>query len=210
MQRKLGNFNPIYNEDDSSYYDNARLIDMYIKNSDKGFGGLGDVLGNAGLEINDTITFVVARRTFINEIGDYNDQVRPLEGDLIYFPLNRKIFKIMFVEHESIFYQTGSLQVWELNCELFSYSGEDFDTGIPDIDDLYDGINNNAFDFGLALEGADEVLLAIEGNGLPLLLESDDTTLLEQLGADNNYIESEGNKIIDFSCMDPFTQGDDY
>jgi hypothetical protein len=39
------------------------------------------------------------------------------------------MFEIKFVEHENPFYQVGKLFVFKLQCELFEYSGEDFDTG---------------------------------------------------------------------------------
>jgi hypothetical protein len=39
------------------------------------------------------------------------------------------MFEIKFVEHEDPFYQVGKLFVFKLQCELFEYSGEDFDTG---------------------------------------------------------------------------------
>ena len=41
---------------------------------------------------------------------------RPLEGDLIYFPLNSKIYEIKFVEHEELFYPHGQLYTYDLNC----------------------------------------------------------------------------------------------
>ena len=59
---------------------------------------------------------------------------RPNEGDLIYFPLAKKIFEIKFVEHEAPFYQLNNLYVWELRCELFEYSDENFETGDTTID----------------------------------------------------------------------------
>jgi len=40
----------------------------------------------------------------------------------------------MFVEDESIFYQTGGLQVYDLLCEMFTYSDQKLDTGIAAID----------------------------------------------------------------------------
>ena len=55
--------------------------------------------------------------------------MRPNEGDLIYFPMSGSMFEIKFVEHENPFYQVGKLFVFKLQCELFEYSGEDFDTG---------------------------------------------------------------------------------
>ena len=44
---------------------------------------------------------------------------RPMEGDLIFFPLVNKMFEIKFVEHEQIFYQTGRLQTFDLRCEYY-------------------------------------------------------------------------------------------
>ena len=54
----------------------------------------------------------------INVIG------RPREGDLIYFPLGRRLFEVKFVEHEQPFYQLGKNYVYQLKCELFEYSDE--------------------------------------------------------------------------------------
>ena len=48
------------------------------------------------------------------------------------------MFEIKFVEHENPFYQVGKLFVFKLRCELFEYSGEDFDTGVDSIDIVED------------------------------------------------------------------------
>ena len=39
---------------------------------------------------------------------------RPKEGDLLFFPLVQKLYEIKFVEHESVFYQSGRLQTYDL------------------------------------------------------------------------------------------------
>ena len=49
---------------------------------------------------------------------------RPREGDLIYFPLGRRLFEIKYVEHEQPFYQLGTNYTYELQCELFEYEDE--------------------------------------------------------------------------------------
>jgi len=59
---------------------------------------------------------------------------RPLEGDLIYFPLSKGLFEIKFVEHQNPFYQLGKLYTYQLSCELFQYSQEDMETGWSDVD----------------------------------------------------------------------------
>lgn len=211
MPRRLGSYDPILGEDASSYYDKAVLIDMYVKNSESGFGGKGDFLSPMGYGIDDTMTVVVARRKWMSEVGDYEENSRPLEGDLIYFPLNKKIFIIDFVEHESIFYQVGALQVWELRCSLFQYSGEVFDTGIEEIDSLSGDLGLNIAGTGLLLEEAgnnDEGLSILdELNGLPILLE-DYTFIGEEYGAMNDVFQEEGSNILDFTCIDPFANGE--
>lgn len=130
--RSSSNFDDVFQEDDLTSFNSQYPIEMYIKNVD-GFEGEGDFVGRFGLEIRDQITFSVAKSTFQSlETG----LSRPKEGDLIYFPLTKKLFEIQFVEHEAIFYQSGKLQTYDLTCELFEYSNEDLDTGIAAIDNI--------------------------------------------------------------------------
>ena len=102
VNRSITAKDEILNEDDLSVFDQAYMIEMYIKNVE-GFEGEGDFLSKFGLQIRDSITFTVAIRSFNQEVGFHTEDVRPIEGDLIYFPLNNKVFKIMHVEHEAIF-----------------------------------------------------------------------------------------------------------
>ena len=104
-----------------------------------------------GIRVTDDATFIVSRERFEDYImqiistvddtedlrmkGDKDLGMRPMEGDLIYFALSDSLFEIKFVEHESPFYQLGSLYTYELRCELFEYEDEVFDTEIMDIDD---------------------------------------------------------------------------
>jgi len=155
IPRTISAKDDLLNEDSLSVFDDARMIEMYVKNVD-GFEGEGDFLSKFGLQIRDSMTLTVANRVFDTEIGAVTEQVRPNEGDLIYFPLNRKMFQVMHVEHEAIFYQMGQLQTYDLRCELFEYSGERFETGYEFIDDLYDQIDlfvsqaNNVFDIAVS------------------------------------------------------------
>lgn len=208
LPRTLGNVDPVYTEDSTSSYNRAFMIEMYVKNSGQGFGGSGDIMDIKGLEITDTMTLVVARRVFVDEIGDISREVRPLEGDIVYFPFNKKVFKVVFVEHESIFYQMGTLQVWELKCELFEYSGETFNTGLPFIDNIVNGYNLNLV--GTGLTGEDGGSLANEDDGLPILFEDYVSDVSSTVNEDNDYYQVEGEKIIDFSEIDPFSSGTPY
>ena len=94
--RVLKNYDPLYTADDSSEYNSAYLVELYIKSVD-GFSGDGNFMSKFGIEIRDQVVFSVARRVFNEEVGMESTLVRPNEGDLIYFPLNKKLFKIMFV-----------------------------------------------------------------------------------------------------------------
>jgi len=42
----------------------------------------------------------------------------------------------MFIEDETVFYQTGSLQTYDLLCEMFIYSDQSFNTGLDVIDSI--------------------------------------------------------------------------
>lgn len=63
---------------------------------------------------------------------------KPRPGDLIWFPMVGKIFEITHVEHETLFYQFGKLLTYDLRCELFKYSNEQFETGDANIDAIED------------------------------------------------------------------------
>ena len=210
MPRTVGaSLDPLYHEDSASTFNRAYMIEMYINQSGKGFGGMGDILSVDNLEIRDTITLSVARRTFINEVGDYDDQIRPNEGDLIclsFPPYKNKIFQVKFVEDEAIFYQLGGLQIWQLNCELFQYSGEVFATGLPFIDSLTVGFNLNIDGEGLNLEDGSGSILIENDDGTPLLFEDFVDSISSTLGEENDYYQIEGYKIIDFSEIDPFAE----
>ena len=136
IPRTLVDRDSLFNEDAMSTFDSAHEIEAYVANVD-GFTGDGDLFSKFGVRISDQATFIISRRRFTQAVDDNATLIvegRPNEGDLIYFPLAKKIFEIKFVEHEAPFYQLNNLYVWELRCELFEYSDEDFETGDTTID----------------------------------------------------------------------------
>ena len=129
IPRTLVNTDTVLGEDSISEYKDAYSVEMFIKSVD-GFEGEGDLISKFGLEVRDQIVFSLARRAWEGlDLG-----VRPKEGDLVYFTLTSKLFQIMFVEHETPFYQNGALPTFDLTCELFVYSDEKIDTDVDDID----------------------------------------------------------------------------
>lgn len=187
LPKRVVNRDTIFREEELATFNTAHPVEMYIKNVD-GMEGEGDFMSKFGLEIRDRITFTVSRRSFANEILiNEAELVRPREGDLIWFPLTRKLYKIMFVEHEAIFYQLGSLQTWDMTCELFEYNNETFDTGIPDIDSIY-------------------TLLDVDINTAVAT-----SVTLTDPQAQNEVFEADGQSgILDFTERDPFSEGADY
>lgn len=137
ITRQLTAVDDILREDDLSIFNGAYEIEMYVKSVD-GFEGEGEFLSKFGLQIRDTATFVVSLRSFAQYVTSAVPVItRPREGDLVYFPIDRKIYKIMNVNHQIIFYQLGAIQSYELSVELFEYSNERFQTGNSTIDNLF-------------------------------------------------------------------------
>ena len=132
LPREVVEEDTILNEDVQSTFGDAYSVEMYLENTE-GFEGEGDLFSKFGVQVKDQATFVIALRTwerFISLDSNLATSLRPNEGDLIYFPLSGSMFEIKFVEHENPFYQVGKLFVFKMQCELFEYSGEDFDTGM--------------------------------------------------------------------------------
>lgn len=208
VPRVLNNFDDIYVADDQSSYENAYPIEFYIK-SVNGFSGDGNFMSKFGIEIRDQVVFSVARRVFANEVGQFTTQPRPNEGDLIYFPLNKKCFQVKYVNQHEMFYPLGKLYTWEMTCELFEYSNEKLSTGIPDIDDLQIKYDTNMFSFALQNELGEFIL---DENGDLILLENNSVDDLPHnkdgdLSIMNFDIQDESDAFIDFSEIDPFSDG---
>ena len=131
LPREIVEEDTILGEDVQSSFGDAYSVEMYLENTEA-FEGEGDLFSKFGVQVKDQATFVIALRTwerFISLDSNLATSLRPNEGDLIYFPLSGSMFEIKFVEHENPFYQVGKLFVFKMQCELFEYSGEDFDTG---------------------------------------------------------------------------------
>jgi len=111
-----------------SRFSTFKMIEMYMDTT-TAFEG-GDTFTKFGFEVRDSVKFTVSRKRFKRETG----MARPMEGDLLFLPLNRGLFEIKFVEHENPFYQLGKLLSYQMTCELFQYSEEKMNTGIPAID----------------------------------------------------------------------------
>lgn len=128
IPRSLVTRDDLFGESRYSRFNTFKMIEMYMDTT-TAFEG-GDTFTKFGFEIRDSVKFTVSRKRFKRETG----MDRPLEGDLLFLPMSKGLFEVKFVEHENPFYQLGKLYSFQLTCELFQYSEEDFDTGIPELD----------------------------------------------------------------------------
>ncbi len=210
IPRKIGNFDKLYTADDQSVYDQTYLIEMYIKSVD-GFSGDGNFMSKFGVEIRDQVVFSAAQRVFNQEIGVYTGAPRPNEGDLIYFPLNKKCFQIKYVNKFEMFYQLGSLQTWEMTCELFEYSNEIINTGIAEIDRAEVQLSTNVLDYSLMDELAnyltdeDDNYLVTDAWNIEKI---DPSAVNNTLITGSNNFPSGSSSFIDFSQQNPFAEND--
>lgn len=184
LPRKVVKKDEIYSEDVLSTYDEAYEFDMYIRSYDS-YEGDGTFLSKFNLEIRDQITLTVGRRAFGNEIAAVRPDIqRPREGDLIYSTMMKRIFVIKYVNNSAIFYQMGDLQTWDIVCEVWEYSNERFNTGNSEIDQIEEKYSvSNVFNDDQYEEAMDDVF------------------------ATNKEFQDEGNGIIDWSEIDPFSGG---
>lgn len=201
LPKTLVDKDSVYGEDAQSEYNKNYYVEMYIKNVE-GFAGQGDFLSKFNVEIRDEITLTIARRVFEDEVAYAESFDRPREGDLIFLPLNNKIFQIKFVEHEPVFYQMGALQMYDLKCELFEYSNERFNTGIDIIDMLEQRYSTATNIFALLTETGLELS---DEDGYPLLNETHDLDTVDVL-SDNDDLELEADTFLDFTERNPFSE----
>ena len=138
LPRKLVAKDEILGEDRLSKFEHAYPIEMYVE-TPTGFLGQGEFVSKFGLYIEQSIQVTVSKRRW-HELVSRHGQVilpsRPAEGDLIYYPITKRLFEIKYVEKETSFFQLGSLPTFKMTIELFQYSSERIDTGIVDVDDF--------------------------------------------------------------------------
>ena len=247
LPRTLVKEDLVMNEDVLSKFSNAYQIEMFVK-SNESFGGPDDAISKFGLDIRDELILVA----HVDSFKFATDMAKPLEGDLIYFPLSERTFEIKFVEHEQPFYQVGQNYVFEITCEVFQYGEEDIDTG-TDVDKV-ERENAYAIDLVLTAVGGsgnfivdEEIyqgasLAAATAKGIVTSWDSatktvrvntvvgtfaapkkvtgetsgayyDQATVDDQLlptvpYADNKILETDGDNILDFTELDPWSEGD--
>ena len=241
----------VLNEDVLSRFESAVEIEMYV-NTPEGFGGAGDVATKFGLDVQDELNMIVNKERFFKETA----LAHPREGDLIYFPVDKNLFEIKFVEDEKPFYPLGKNTVFELTCEKFIFSEEEFalpeGTATAEIFDGYEKghaidieliVADGAIDYkvdevvfqGVSLLNAtasgtvgsfktdtgilrlynvdgefatDANLFGVKSDASRNVTKVDDQKMESSEFADNKIYETDGDNILDFSEIDPWSEGD--
>ena len=195
IPRTLVKEDTLFGEDTLSKFGDAYLIEMYFENVE-GYEGEKEIMSKFGLQMNEDVTFVVARRRFEQLVSHDSNLIvktRPNEGDLVYFPKVKKIFEITFVDHDDPFYQVHNVPAFKLKCKTFEYSSEDLDTGITEIDAIETANSLDQLVYQITMEQSSTTTY---NEGLEL---EDGTGNLEQEGSTDNLIgenETGGDQIV--------------
>jgi len=129
---------------------------------------------------------------------------RPFEGDWVYFPLNKKLYEIKFVEHEQVFYQHGKLYTYELTCELVDRMGSiDIATGNTEIDAIETRYSQDILNYQVVLE--DNTNFLNEDGGYIL---QEYRVEQQNLTANNEVFTQKSLDYLDFSERNPFSEVD--
>ena len=140
LPRKYMTENTVIREVVQSKFDMALPLEAYVDNYDQ-YSGAGNILSKFGIESRDEVRLIISRERFENYITPLiEDQAnvklstRPKSGDLIWFPLDDRIYEIKDIEYAKPYYQLQNLYVYELYCELFRIEDEVIATGIEEVD----------------------------------------------------------------------------
>ena len=196
-------YQKLYATSDVDIYSDNYLIECYLEDV-MGYQGQGELFNKfiGGSDIHDQITLAIAKRSFEIEIGSRTNRIRPTEGDIIFFPFNKRVFQIKFVDKFENFFQFGVTNYWwKCTLELFEYSNEIFNTGIPEIDSLQVNASTNLYDFALK-----------DTDGVPLIHENGDVWVIDNYKitnqvplADNDEVQLKANLTVQhISETDPF------
>ena len=138
LPRTRNNIDTLFEDAERNSFTTQYTIEMYLDENTlvSGFGN-ADTVSRFGFEVPDTAQFTVAQSRFTDVVtaGDATILL-PREGDLVYLPMSKQIYEIMFVEDMVPFFQIGKNYVYRLDSQLFQYADEELDTGITDIDSV--------------------------------------------------------------------------
>jgi hypothetical protein len=232
LPRTHVNLDKIYGEDASMLFDDALEMELYVKSFD-GFAGQEDFLSKFGLQIDESVTFVISQKRFtqslktsiiteysynmLTEDGDellsnrndvseydYDAIVRPREGDMIWIPMFSSMYEIKFTQNIENFFQLGKLYTYELRCDRIEYSSERINTDVTEIDAIEDQYSLSTANNEKLLD--EDAFLFLHEDGTFIVNEAD-VVIAAEISADNEEIGQKiiDDDILDFSEQNPFS-----
>jgi len=152
MPRTFVNTKTVMREVTSSKFEKSFPLEGYIENYE-GFGDQYNLLTKFGVRSTAEMQITISQARFgelvtpvLRREGGLGIEtpVRPLEGDLIYFPLGDILFEVKYVKHTApTFYALGKNYCYVLECEMFELGDEKIETGIGSIDDDFATLGYN-------------------------------------------------------------------
>ena len=232
LPRTHVNLDKIYGEDASVLFDDALEMELYVKSFD-GFAGQEDFLAKFGLQIDESVTFVISQKRFtqslktsliteysynmLTEDGDellsnrndvseydYDAIVRPREGDMIWIPMFASMYEIKFTQNIENFFQLGKLYTYELRCDRIEYSSERINTDVTEIDAIEDQYSLSNTNNEKLLD--EDTFLFLHEDDTFIINEAD-VVVAAEISADNEEIGQKiiDDDILDFSEQNPFS-----
>ena len=232
LPRTHVNLDKIYGEDASMLFDDALEMELYVKSFD-GFQGQEDFLAKFGLQVDESVTFVISQKRFtqslktsliteysynmLTEDGDellsnrndvseydYDAIVRPREGDMIWIPMFASMYEIKFTQNIENFFQLGKLYTYELRCDRIEYSSERINTDVTEIDEIEDQYSLSNTNNEKLLD--EDTFLFLHEDGTFVVNEAD-VVVAAEISADNEEIGQKiiDDDILDFSEQNPFS-----
>lgn len=212
-RRRSANIDDVFTEDSGSSFDTAYTIPIYVKTA-QGFMGQEALMSHFGIENRRSLVLTIARMQWeTNIIPEEATLYRPYEGDLIYFPLDKVLYEIKFVDEHPYFYQHGHLPMWDLTVEVFEFAGEDFSTGIGSIDCMSRHTSADSYDWAILSE--DGLVIELEYGDI-LTREGFRTHQESVFGLSNgndSFLEEAGEPedaepLIQWGADNPWSEGD--
>tara|TARA_R100001510_G_C7642640_1_gene200201 strand:+ start:61 stop:1470 length:1410 start_codon:yes stop_codon:yes gene_type:complete len=153
MPRTFVNTKTVMREVTSSKFTRSFPLEGYIENHE-GFGDQYNLLTKFGVRSTAEMQITISQARFgelitpllkdTGGVGLSNIPTRPLEGDLIYFPIGDILFEVKHVKHTApTFYALGKNYCYVLECEMFELGDEKIETGIGAIDDDFATLGYN-------------------------------------------------------------------
>lgn len=129
----------VFGEDPSSLFERTYEIEMYVTEAEGWLAGGIFTSKFGGMQANYTTDIVVAKKQFSKYVPS-ELRIKPREGDLIYIPVFKRLFEIVYVNKDTMYYTLGNKNpyIYKMTIEEFTYSHEKFNTDYEEINEIED------------------------------------------------------------------------